>query len=176
MKFRFAIAAAALAAFAVARYNAHAGAESVESVDAITAASLTVSVGSVSATSAIINYSRDKYNYGSRTLCYDPAPATPTHNCITHTASGNSGSFTISNLKPGTAYNYSIQAVDTRNSNHRPYSSGGTFTTTAAAGLTVRIPGLDMSAGLSGARVDAAGRYLPKESKAQGAVSLPALR
>ncbi len=125
--------------------------------DAVSAASLTVAAANITATSATINYSRDKYDYGTRTLCYDPAPASPTNNCTTKTASGNQGSFSITGLKAGTQYNYSIKAVDTKGG-EKPYTSTGTFKTLTATALIPAAP----NAGLAGkrSRVDALGRTL----------------
>ena len=101
--------------------------------DAITAASMTLSMGTITATTAVVKYSNDRERTGTRTLCYDPAPASPTHNCIAHPAGGvNSGSFTLTNLTAKTLYNYKITASDGR---HSPYSATGTFTTAQAVGI-----------------------------------------
>jgi hypothetical protein len=108
--------------------------------DAVSAASLSVSVANITATAATINYFNDKYNYGTRTLCYDPAPATPTHNCTTKTASGNQGSFAVTGLTANTQYNFNIQAIDTRKG-ERPYATSGTFKTLATSALAPVLPG-----------------------------------
>jgi hypothetical protein len=97
--------------------------------DAVSAASLSVSADSVKQTTARISYFNDRYNYGSRTLCYNPAPAAPTLNCVTKTASGNSGFFNVINLTPFTAYNFSIKAINTRDQADAPYTTSGSFTT-----------------------------------------------
>jgi chitodextrinase len=125
--------------------------------DAVTAASLTVAAANVTATSATINYTRDKYDYGTRTLCYDPAPASPANNCTTKTASGNQGSFPITGLTPNTQYNYSIKAVDTKGG-ERPYTSTGTFKTLVSTALIPSLPNAEAAA--KGRRVDALGRGL----------------
>lgn len=152
MKMRIAlpIVLAALPLLLLARRGA------VAEVDAVTAASLTVTATNITATTATIEYSRDKYNYGTRTLCYDPAPATPANNCTTKNASGNSGSFSITGLKASTQYNYSIKAIDTRGG-ERPYTSSGTFKTLATAALVPVLPG---AARVGADRFDANGRRL----------------
>lgn len=152
MKMRIALplALAALPLLWLARRGAEA------EVDAVSAASLTVAAANITATSATINYSKDKYNYGTRTLCYDPAPATPANNCTTKNASGNEGSFNVTGLKPNTQYNYSIKAVDTRGG-ERPYTSTGTFKTLATSALIPVLPGAGHAAS---DRFDANGRRL----------------
>src|SRR6185436_2290161 len=89
-------AAAALAAALLASQH-HAEARP----DAVSAASLTVGSTSITSTTATITWSKDKYDYGTRTLCYDPAPAAPANNCQTKTATSSSGSFKVSGLMPG---------------------------------------------------------------------------
>ncbi len=96
--------------------------------DAVSAASLTVAVTSVTATTAVITYSKDKYDYGTRTLCYDPAPAVAKNNCTIKNAAGNQGTFTISGLTSGIVYNFNIQAIDTQGG-EKPYATAGSFTT-----------------------------------------------
>ena len=108
--------------------------------DVVSAASLTVGASNITATSVDINYSRDKYDYGTRTLCYDPAPKTPVSNCTTKNALGNQGSFTVTGLKSGTAYNYSIKAVDTKGG-EKPYTSTGSFTTLGSTGIAQPLAG-----------------------------------
>ncbi len=148
MKKQIALTATLLAGCLIAglRYTVHAN---PQAVDAVSAASLTVAAAQVTDTSAVINYSRDKYDYGSRTLCYAIAPAAPSTCLKPITASGNSGSIPLHPLKRGTSYNYSIKAVDTQGG-ERPYTSTGAFTTTGSAtsirfnlvnGIT-RVPGL----------------------------------
>jgi len=136
MKMRIALplALAALPLLMLARRGA------VAEVDAVSAASITVAAANITATTATINYTNDKYNYGTRTLCYDPAPATPANNCTTKNASGNSGSFSVTGLKANTQYNYSVKAIDTRGG-ERPYTSTGTFKTLAASALVPVLPG-----------------------------------
>ncbi|MBW8889950.1 MAG: fibronectin type III domain-containing protein [Fibrobacteres bacterium] len=150
MKMRIALplALAALPLVFLARRGA------VAEVDAVSAASLTVATANITATTATINYSKDKYNYGTRTLCYDPAPATAANNCSTKNASGNAGSFNITGLTPNTQYNYSIKAIDTRGG-ERPYTSSGTFKTLTTAGIIPVLPGA-RPAGFD--QFDAAGR------------------
>jgi len=126
--------------------------------DAVTAASISVSVSNILATSATVDYSRDRYDYGTRTLCYDPAPTVPTHNCATKDASGNAGSFTLTGLKAGTQYNFNITASDGR---HKDYATSGTFKTLVATALAA--PGTEAIG--SGDRIgpqhfDAKGRFL----------------
>lgn len=133
--------------------------------DAVTAASLTVGATKVTATTATINYSRDKYDYGTRTLCYDPSPATPKSNCVTKTAVGNQGSFAVTGLKAGTAYNYSIKAVDTKGG-EKPYTSTGTFTTTGTTGISVGSE-VRSQQGIPGLAVDASGRIRPADQGAK---------
>jgi chitodextrinase len=111
----------------------------------------------VTATTATINYTRDKYDYGTRTLCYDPAPASPVNHCTTKTASGNQGSFAVTGLTPNTQYNYSIKAVDTKGG-ERPYTSTGTFKTLATSALIPSLP--NAGAAAKGRRIDALGRSL----------------
>ncbi len=130
--------------------------------DVISAASIAVGSTSITQTSAVVTYSNDRYNYGVRTMCYDPAPLAPQDSCQAHNASGNSGSFTINGLKPGTAYNFVVTATDPGNSRHRPYSTNGTFTTQGQpSGLT--LPVNQTSAVGAGAAVyDLRGRLLPR--------------
>ena len=130
----------------------------VAEVDAVSAASMTVGSTNITDTSATITYTRDKYNYGTRTLCYDPAPATAANNCTTHNAVGNDGTFDIKKLTPNTQYNYSIKAIDTRGG-ERPYTYGGTFKTLAAK-ATALIPVLPRAGGADAVRFDANGRRL----------------
>lgn len=161
MKHRIALVIPGMLCVYAAFFRPHAEAKP----DAVTAASLTVGATNITATTATINYSRDKYDYGTRTLCYDPAPTTPKSNCVTKTATGNQGSFAVTGFKTGTAYNYSIKAVDTKGG-EKPYTSTGTFTTTGTSGIssvpTVR-PGLE----IPGLAVDAAGRIRPAEQGAK---------
>lgn len=158
MKKRIALLAlAALPLLLIARR----GAEAVP--DAVTAASLTVAVSKITATSASIDYSRDKYDYGTRTLCYNPAPAAPTLNCSTRNASGNAGSFAVTGLTPETQYNFIIKAVDTKGG-ERPYSTSGTFKTLASAALAPARPGAPAAHGSD--RFDAAGRKLGNGERA----------
>jgi Fibronectin type III domain len=126
--------------------------------DAVTAASLTVSVGAVTATTAVINYSKDKYDYGTRTLCYAVSPAAPSGNCTTKTVSTNSGSFSITGLKAATKYNFKIEAVDTKGG-ERPYNTTGNFTTTSATGIVRTQVNLAPGLGVSG-KVDLRGRAI----------------
>lgn len=140
--------------------------------DAITAASLTVSVTGITPTSAVVQYSKDKYDYGTRTLCYGIAPAVPTGNCTTKTAVGNQGSFAVSNLKAATQYNFSIKAVDTKGG-EKPYTTSSTFTTTAPTGL-VRPFSLFRPMDPAAVKTDLRGRSLPQSAKAaQRTVTLP---
>jgi hypothetical protein len=97
--------------------------------DAIAAASLSVGTDSVTTTTVRIQWFNDRYNYGSRTLCYDPAPASPVSNCVVKTARANEGFFQVTGLTPGTAYNFSIKAINTRDTKDAPYTTAGTFTT-----------------------------------------------
>jgi hypothetical protein len=159
MRIALPLALSALPLLLLARRGAEA------EIDAVSAASLTVSVSKITATTASIDYSRDKYDYGTRTLCYNPAPATPTLNCTTRNASGNSGSFAISGLTPNTQYNYSIKAVDTKGG-EKPYTSSGTFKTLATAALAPVLPG-QAAAAEAAVRYDANGRALqPTHSRA----------
>lgn len=96
--------------------------------DVVSAASLVVAITNITATTAVASYTKDKYDYGTRTLCYNPAPAVASQNCVTRTASGNQGTMNFVNLKPGTLYNYSIKAVDTKGG-EKPYTTSGSFTT-----------------------------------------------
>lgn len=134
--------------------------QAVAEVDAVSAASMIVGSTNITDTSATITYTNDKYNYGTRTLCYDPAPATAANNCTTKNASGNSGSFDIKKLKPSTQYNYSIKAIDTRGG-ERPYTYGGTFKTLASK-VTALIPVLPRAGVADAVRFDAIGRRLDR--------------
>jgi chitodextrinase len=125
--------------------------------DAVSAASLTVAAANVTSTTATINYTRDKYDYGTRTLCYDPAPASPTHNCTTKTVNSNQGSFAVTGLTPNTQYNFNINAIDTKGG-ERPYNTSGTFKTQASTALLPAAP--NAGAATKGRRVDALGRNL----------------
>lgn len=130
--------------------------------DAVTAASLTVKASSITSTSAVILYSKDKYDYGTRTLCYDPSPAAPVDNCTTKNAKGNSGSFSISGLKAGTKYNFSVKAVDDTPEHEKPYTSTGSFTTLTATGV-VTMPAVKLLPEEARA-FDASGRSLPAQA------------
>jgi hypothetical protein len=123
--------------------------------DVVSAASITVGTANVTATTATINFSKDKYNYGTRTMCYDPAPAKPTHNCVTKNASGNQGSFNVTGLKATTQYNYSVRASDGR---HADYTSSGTFTTLAAPVGIAQPRAADLNPPIPGLSVDVSGR------------------
>lgn len=133
-------------------------------VDAISAASIAIANGAINGTTAVVNYSEDRFSSGTRTLCYAVAPAAPgTQNCKSQPAYGREGSFTISNLKLSTQYNYTITASDGR---HIDYSASGTFKTLARTGIAIptlnprpAIPGL-------GPIYDLSGRYLPGPSAA----------
>jgi hypothetical protein len=141
--------------------------------DVVSAASLTVAVGTVTATTAVINYSRDKYDYGTRTLCYAVSPAAATTNCTTKTASGNQGSFTITGLKAATKYNFKIEAVDTKGG-ERPYNTTGSFTTAGTTGI--RVPQVRLTPGLGAAgKTDVRGRAIRAAVPAtQRVLTLPA--
>lgn len=101
-------------------------------VDVVSAASLSVRADSIKTTSVIIAYFNDRYNYGSRTLCYIVAPGTPANGtCAVKTASGTSGTFKVSGLTPSTSYNYSVKAINTRDTQDPPYTTSGSFKTLA---------------------------------------------
>ena len=127
--------------------------------DAVSAASLSVRVPTINTTTAVVEYYKDKYDYGTRTLCYDPAPAAARNNCVVKQASGNEGSFNVTGLKPGTAYNFRIEAIDTREG-EKPYNTTGTFTTKATTGIAA-VPKAGKSTVPGTARVDAKGRSVP---------------
>jgi hypothetical protein len=162
MKFRILVPAAALSAlaFMATRHRAEAR------PDAISAASLTVAVKSITSTSATVAYSKDRYDYGTRTLCYDPYPTSPTHNCTTKTASGNSGSFGVTGLKPATKYNYSVKAIDTQGG-EKPYTTSGNFTTLTATGVVVTVKPALVPGTARG--FDLSGRALPAGAAANNA-------
>jgi hypothetical protein len=158
MKIRIVLSMAGLAGIVAAVFLSRAEAKP----DAVSAASLTVGVSKITATTASIDYSKDKYDYGTRTLCYDPAPTTPKSNCVIKTASGNQGSFAVTGLKPGTPYNYSINAIDTKGG-EKPYKTSGTFTTTGSTGIN--LPGYHSGQSpVPGLAVDASGRILPSRN------------
>lgn len=144
-----------------------AGQKSAEArLDAVSAASLSVRVPTVTTTTAVVEYYKDKYDYGNRTLCYDPAPAAARNNCVTKVANGNQGSFTVSGLKPGVQYNFRIEAIDTKDG-EKPYNTTGSFTTKAVTGV-IAVPGAGR-AGIPGVAVfDAEGRSLPPGLQAPG--------
>lgn len=151
MKKRFALtlALAAVAILSPAGRDAEAG------VDAVSAASLTVSVSNITATSATINYSKDRYSSGTRTLYYNPAPAAATQNATAKKASGNAGSFAVTGLKSGTEYNFKVEASDGR---HKNYATSGTFKTLVPTAIPVSAsPG---AGGTAAERFDASGRRL----------------
>jgi hypothetical protein len=154
MKHRIVLTIAALAGGYFAFFRPQAEARP----DVVSAASITVGTANVTATTVTINYSKDKYNYGTRTLCYDPAPAKPTHNCTTKNASGNQGSFNVTGLKASTQYNYSVRASDGR---HADYTSSGTFTTLAApVGIVAAPRPANLNPPIPGLSVDVSGRKL----------------
>lgn len=160
MKYRIALVIPGMLCAYAVFFRPHAEAKP----DAVTAASLIVGTADITATTATINYSRDKYDYGTRTLCYDPAPVMPKSNCVTKTAEGNQGSFAVTGLKAGTAYNYSIKAVDNKGG-ERTYTSTGSFTTSGTTGILSVSAGRSGS-GIPGLPVDASGRIRPAESGA----------
>lgn len=152
-----------------------AGQHSAEArLDAVSAASLSVRVPTVTTTSAVVEYFRDKYDYGTRTLCYDPAPAAARNNCVTKVASGNQGSFTVTGLKPGVQYNFRIEAIDTKDG-EKPYNTTGSFTTAAATGV-IAVPGAGREALPAETRFDAGGRSLPPGPAAPGAAFIHPLK
>jgi|GEM_PF-6548045 len=106
--------------------------------DAVSAASLVPEAINITETTVTINITHDRYDYGNRVLCYDPAPAAAKNNCITKTVNSKLYQFNVTGLKAGTAYNYNVNAIDTRDG-ERPYNTSGTFTTKAAA--TAIMPG-----------------------------------
>ncbi len=131
--------------------------------DAVSAASLVLSVNNLTDTTATITVDRDRYDYGTRTLCYDPAPAVAKNNCETKTATSKSGmTFSIKGLDPNTKYNFNVNAIDTR-SRERPYNTSGSFTTKEAAPVSI-FQGLGQSQQkpTEGAelKVDALGRHM----------------
>lgn len=135
--------------------------------DAVSAASISVSADSIKSVSARINWFNDRYDYGSRTLCYNPAPASPTLNCVLKTANASQGFFKITGLVPGTLYNFSIKAINTRDNADPPYTTSGSFTTldTLVVALHPRTAGLTPSRSIAH-RYDLRGRTARDQSKA----------
>lgn len=128
--------------------------------DAVSAASLVLSASNITSTTADILITRDKYNYGTRTLCYDPAPATATHNCQTITAVATTGKFSIRGLTPNTKYNYNVNAIDTKDG-ERPYNTSGSFTTlTGPSPIQSNLATIPRSARGKTVTIDALGRNL----------------
>ena len=101
------------------------------SVDAVSAASMTLKVVSITQTTATVQYSQDSYDYGYRTLCYDPSPAAAKNNCkITATDPDDdedpysaSGSFTT--LTPPTALELPPSGMTTRDASQAVYDVRG---------------------------------------------------
>ncbi len=142
--------------------------------DVVSAASLTVSIINIKDSSAMAQYTRDKYDYGTRTLCYNPAPAVASLNCTTRNASGNSGTMDLVKLTPGTLYNFSIKAIDTKGG-EKPYTTSGSFTTTKSgtATISLRNPNKSYSvasSSLQKQRVNISGKG---SKQVQGKISTP---
>jgi hypothetical protein len=126
--------------------------------DAICGASMRVT-DSTKTTTVVIYYTNDRRTGGTRTLCYDLAPLSPTHNCISHSSNSNSGSFSLTGLTAKSTYNYQITASKSGESS---YSVCGTFTT--LSGVTLILPMTDKSSrkGMKKTLVfDVDGRVLP---------------
>lgn len=140
-------------------------------VDAVSAASMTLKVTAITETGALVQYTKDSYDYGYRTLCYDPAPAAAKNNCKRIEVDDDKGSFQLTGLKPGTKYNYKITATDP-DDDEDPYSASGNFTTlTPPTALELRVP--DRSAReATGIRVDIRGRRVGGSGNAPGAFIL----
>jgi|GEM_PF-4322735 len=142
--------------------------------DVVSAASLTVTITNITATTAVASYFNDKYDYGTRTLCYNPAPAVASQNCATRNASGNQGTMNMANLMPGTKYNYAIQAVDNKG-HERPYTTSGSFTTLASTSIEPRaFLRRDMEAKDGNPSFDVQGRALSKSAPRAFKVFRPA--
>jgi hypothetical protein len=110
-----------------------------EALDAVSAASMTVKVTQITSTSATVEWSKDSYDYGYRTLCYDPAPAAAKNNCKRVEVDDDKGSIAISGLKPATKYNFRVEATDP-DDDEDPYSVSGNFTTATPPVAVGRAP------------------------------------
>jgi hypothetical protein len=103
--------------------------------DAVSAASLQVTISQVTQTQVTVNYTFDE-RAGTRNFCYDVAPATPSTTCVVQTPRALSGSLTATNLKAGTTYNYALSAIDPTG-RHKTSTTRGTFTTQKAATVSL---------------------------------------
>lgn len=137
--------------------------------DAVSSSSIDVSATSITATSATINYFNDVERSGTRTLCYDPAPAQPVDNCVSHKASGHSGSFNITGLKPATKYNYNVEATK---SGENSYGTSGNFSTATGGSTAVISVDLGRPDPASAPAFDLRGRALPKGAAPRGIITV----
>jgi hypothetical protein len=141
-------------------------------VDAVSAASMTVKVASITETGAVVQWSKDSYDYGYRTLCYDPAPAAAKNNCKRVEVEDDKGSLTLTGLKPATKYNFRIEATDP-DDDEDPYSVTGNFTTLSPP-VSLRAPSIrEEGPGGSAPAFDVRGRRLEPYRRFPG-ISMPA--
>jgi hypothetical protein len=103
--------------------------------DAVSAASLQVTISQITQTQVTVNYTFDE-RAGTRNFCYDVAPATPSTTCVVQTPRALSGSLTATNLKAGTTYNYALSAIDPTG-RHKTSTTRGTFATQKAATVSL---------------------------------------
>jgi hypothetical protein len=106
--------------------------------DAVSAASLQVTISQVTQTQVTVNYTFDE-RAGTRNFCYDVAPATPSTTCVVQTPRALTGTLTANNLKAGTTYNYALSAIDPTG-RHKTSTTRGTFTTLKATPVALHPP------------------------------------
>jgi Flp pilus assembly protein TadG len=105
--------------------------------DAVSAASLVVTITKVTSTEVNVDYSFDE-RAGTRNFCYAIAPATPSNTCVTQTPRSLTGSLVAKNLTPASQYNYALSAVDP-SGRHKTSTTRGTFTTLKAAVVSIDV-------------------------------------
>ena len=144
-----------------------------ERLDAVSMASIRVNIVSITSSTAVAQFTRDAYNYGTRTFCYDLAPDSATHNCVSHLANGFAGSFNLSGLLPDTVYNYKLTAHDEV---HQEYGALGNFRTLPEPTSARPAPRPLASSPQAKHSYDLRGRRLPPGSPARGLRILPLLQ
>jgi hypothetical protein len=109
--------------------------EAVAAPDAVSAASLVVTMGTITTTSIMFSYTF-KETGGTRKFCYDIAPKTPSTTCVTKTPNSKNGSMTVTNLVAASTYNYTLQAIDP-SGKEKTGNAKGTFTTAKSTSTAI---------------------------------------
>jgi hypothetical protein len=138
--------------------------EAVAAPDAVSAASLVVTMGTITTTSITFSYTF-KETGGTRKFCYDIAPKTPSTTCVTKTPNSKNGSMTITNLQAGSTYNYTLQAIDP-SGKEKTGNAKGTFTTTKATATGINLMKMTQEkvTGQNGLVINAMGQVIQAKS------------